>query len=400
MLARERPSRVLSLDDIATLEAAQHDPHGFVQQFPDGTLVIDELQRAPELVLALKAEVDRDRRPGRFLVTGSANLLHVPGVSDSLAGRAETIRLFGLSQGEMRYHREDFVQQIAHAGVQALAGFTTKWQRQDYASAVTRGGFPEALGRFERRRSAWFGSYVRRLVERDVENISRLRHADRLNRIVQLIAANNAGELNMAKLARDANIPQSSIDSHLLVLKHLFLTSELPAWGFDLVKRVISRPKLAIADSGLAAHLVGVTAAATARVPGSQHFGGLLVGFVVSELKKQQTWSHERFSLFHFRDREGREVDIIIELPDGRVIGIEVKAGVTVRPGDFRGLEFIRDKVGSAFIAGFVLHAGERIQSFGDQLFSAPISLLWHDPKEVASVPAEIPAVLLRQARE
>ncbi len=376
-LASEFRAVVLSLDEPGVLEAASNDPDGFVRQAGDRLLVLDELQRAPGLIRALKAAVDEDRRPGRFLVTGSADLLTLPGNSDSLAGRAETIELGGLSQGELQRSADDFVTHLMADGGGSLAGFTTGWQREDLVAAVVAGGYPDAIARSGRARDRWYGNYLTRIVQRDASEISRLQHSDRLGRLLRLISANNAGELVIAHLARDSGVPASSVEPYLQLLESLYLVRRLPAWGHNLTKRVIGRPKIAVKDSGLAAHLNGMTAESLSTPVGASRLGGLLEGFVGSELRKQQTWSDTRFSVNHFRDRDLAEVDIVIEAASGEVIGIEVKAARSVNRQDFKGLELLRDKLGETFVAGFVLHAGPQVLPFGDRLRSAPVSLLW-----------------------
>lgn len=377
MVVARRGGHMVSLDEAGALASAREDPDGFVLSPPGELLVIDEAQRAPELVRALKAAVDADRRPGRFLVTGSADLLHVAGVSDSLAGRAQTVALQGLSQGEMQGHEEDFVSRVVEGGAAWIADRSSAMDRGDYVAMVCAGGYPEVSGKDGRSRQRWFDNYLQRIVIRDAAELSRLQHMERLGRLLRLIAANNAGELVGAHLARDAGIPETSLSSYLATLEHLYLVQRLPAWGHNLTKRVVSRPKIAVSDPGLAAHLTGRTEQALASVTGPNHFGGLLEGFVGSELSKQRTWSRTRYTLHHFRDRDAAEVDIVVETASGGVIGIEVKAARTVMRQDFRGLRFLQERSGAAFLFGLVLHAGSQALPFGEGLWSLPIEALW-----------------------
>ena len=223
-----------SLDDAGSLAAAEADPDGFVDRPGGGMLVIDELQRAPGLVRALKAAVDRDRRPGRFLVTGSADLLDVPGVSDSLAGRAETIALYGFSQGELMRVRDDFVGNVLHAPVDWLRSHSTERLRQEYVELVCAGGYPDAVTRSERGRERWFSNYLQRIVRRDATEVSRLQYLERLPVMLRLIAANNAGELVRAHLARDSGVPETSLVPYVRLLENLFLVQRVPAWHANL----------------------------------------------------------------------------------------------------------------------------------------------------------------------
>jgi len=255
----ELGGRLVTLDDDVTRAAAQADPAGFLQQYPDGLLAIDEVQRVPALVLALKVAVDRDPRPGRFLLTGSANVLRLPAMQDSLAGRAENVDLYGFSQGEIVGVRERFVDRLL-AG-EPLPGHTGALTRADYLSRACAGGYPQALARPQgRRRSAWFDNYLRRIVERDAPDISGLQRLSELPLLLRLLAARNAGELNLAGLANDAGIPVRTLDPYLDLLETLFLVHRLPAWSTNLSQRVVSRPKIALHDTGLAARLLNVSA--------------------------------------------------------------------------------------------------------------------------------------------
>ena len=251
----ERDVRVLSLDSAPVCNAAKADPGAFVRQ-SDGLLVIDEVQRVPELILAIKDSVDEDRRPGRFLITGSANLLELPGTQESLAGRAETVVLCGLSQGEITGKREDFVDLLLAGDTSAIARRDGTLSRDDYLEILCAGSFPEPLTRQGRRRNAWFDNYVARVVSADARDVSRLAH---LERLPTLLAANNSGELVKARLASDSQIPETSLTSYVDLLETLYLIQSLPAWGNNLTKRVVGRPKVSLLDTGLAARLNNVT---------------------------------------------------------------------------------------------------------------------------------------------
>lgn len=372
---RGRRGTTLSLDDSAVLAAAQADPDGFVRQ-DAGLLVIDEIQRAPQLLRSLKAAVDEDRRPGRFLVTGSADLLGLPGAQESLAGRAETIALYGLSQGERRGVREGFVDALLAAGLPALST-PEPLSRSDYMELICAGSYPEPLGRAGRRRQAWFDNYLTRVLSRDAAEVSRLQHLDRLPVLLSLLAANSAGELVRSRLADSSGVPASSLDAYLRVLEGLHLVHTLPAWGRNLTSRVTDRPKVALLDTGLAARLAHVTPAALAPGIASDVAGGLTEAFVAGELRRQLAGSDALPVLSHFRDRNGLEVDLVLADGQGGIAGIEVKAAVTVRASDFRGLTGLRDRLGARFRAGVVLHTGPRALPFGDRLTALPLSALW-----------------------
>ncbi len=369
-------ARVVSLDAAANYNAARADPDAFVRQ-SDDLLVIDEVQRVPELIRAMKDAVEEDRRPGRFLITGSANLLEIPGTEESLAGRAETVVLYGLSQGELAGRREDFTDRLLAGDGKELGKRSGTLKRQDYLEIVCAGSYPEPLNRRGRRRNAWFDNYIGRIMTRDVQDLSRLTHVDRLPGLLRLVAANTSGELVKARFAQDSGIPESSLTPYLELLETLYLIQQLPAWGDNLTKRVTGRPKVSLLDTGLAARLNHVTPAAMAPGSVSEAAGGLLESFVAGELRRQLVWADTPARLFHFRDRNGLEVDIIIESDDRRVAGVEMKAAGSVAAGDFKGLRFLQDKFQSRFSLGVVFHTGTEAVPFGDRLWALPYSALW-----------------------
>lgn len=376
-LVDDSGGRLLSLDNAGVLLAAQADPDGFVRQLPGGLLAIDEAQRVPSLIRALKATVDDDRRPGRFLVTGSADLLDVPGSGESLAGRAETIPLYGFSQGELAGVRDDFVTTIVTGGLEGWATPTAAVGREGYARAIMAGGFPEVQGRADRRRERWFDNYLARVVEHDAAEVSRLRQLERLDTLLRLIASSNAGELVKAKVARQSGIPETSVDPYVRLLETLYLVHRLPPWGNSLTQRVIGRPKIIVVDSGVAAHLAGQSVERLTTVSADDQFGPLFEAFVASELLKQQTWSATSFRLHHYRDREGNEVDLVAELGDGRILAFKIKAARSAVSNHLRGLTFLRNKLKGRFIAGVVLNTSVFPLKLGDRLWSAPASSLW-----------------------
>lgn len=371
-----RDARLLSLDTTAVYEAAKADPDAFVRQ-TTGLLGIDEVQRVPELVRAMKDAVEEDRRPGRFLITGSANLLDLPGTQESLAGRAETVVLYGLSRGELAGRREDFVDRLMAGDHVALASRTATLTRADYLDILCTGSYPEPMQRTGRRRNAWFDNYLQRIVSRDARDVSRLAHLDRLPTLVRLLSANNAGELVKARLATGAGIPETSLPGYLDLLQTLYLIHQIPAWGNNLTGRVTGRAKIALLDTGLSARLNNVTPAAMSPGVVSDAAGDLFEAFVAGELRRQIAWSDTDASLFHFRDRDGREVDLVLEDADRHVAGIEVKASSTVRSDDVKGLTFLRDKLGGRFTIGVVLYTGTNALPFGDRLWALPYSVLW-----------------------
>jgi len=373
-LVADRAALLVTLDDRRTRDAAIADETAFVEQFPEGVLVIDEVQREPELLLAIKASIDRDRRPGRFLLTGSADLLTVKGRTDSLAGRAATLRLRGLSQGELAGEPEDFVRTLRQ-GV-APQRFRTSCTRESYAHALARGGFPDVRHLNPRLRNAWLDSYLERVLERDATMLPSGGQSQRLRSVIALLAANQGGELVKARIAEGAEIPKNSITAYLDVLRSVYLVDELSPWTANLTKREIGRSKAFVSDSALAMRLNRTTEQQLVPLT-SDSIGGMFEAFVASELLKQQSWSDHDFQVFHFRDRDGVEVDLVLEFDDGRVLAIEVKASATYRADQFRGLRFLRDKLGDRFIAGVVVGMGPTGYQFADRLFGLPAAALW-----------------------
>ena len=374
-VAQSRNSRVVTLDDNDQRVQAEADPVAYVQQHPHGLLVIDEVQRVPRLALALKLVVDRDPRPGRFLLTGSANLNRLPATEDSLAGRAEDVELHGFPQGELAHSRERFIDRLL-AG-DAFTGYTTSLTRADYLVLAEAGSYPEVLAREPgKRRRQWLSNYAARIATRDAEEISGLQRLFELPTLLTLLAARTATELNVTSVASELGMPRRTLDPYLDLLETLYLIQRIPAWHNKSSRRLVSRPKIALLDTGLAARLAGVTAG-----PGAD-FGGLtgplIETLVGGELRRQLGWTEEQAELFHYRDHEGAEVDFILATPDGRIAGIEVKAASGASVHDARWLAMLRDRLGERFVRGVVLHTGSSAGSLGDRITSAPIDLLWN----------------------
>ncbi|MBM7516243.1 ATP-binding protein [Nocardioides nitrophenolicus] len=378
LLAADRPSLTLTLDDQQVRDAVVADPAAFIEQLPDGLLVVDEIQRAPELILAVKAAIDRNRRPGRFVLTGSSDLLRLERTPDSLAGRAVSIQLRGLSQGELAGRREDFVAALA-SGATPL-GFRTGVGADDYAGRIARGGYPEVRELRERLRPVWFDSYLERIVQRDARELVRLPEPERLASLLRLIAANQSGELVKARLAEAAGLPATSIAAYVDLLRTLYLVDLLPPWTPNLTRREIGKPKSIVADPGLALRLARLAEGQIAGLAGRDALGPQLEGFVVAELLKQRGWSECAFDLYHYRDRNGLEVDVIIELEDGRVFGVEVKAARSYRRQQFAGLEGIAARLGDRFAGGVVLTTAQDGYQYRPGMWGLPVAALWEWP--------------------
>ena len=374
-LLDQRPNSIAYyLDDEATRAAAVSDPVGFIRH--DGLMLIDEIQRVPELILAIKHRVDMDDSPGQFILTGSAHLLGLSSLPDSLPGRSETIELWPLSQGEIEETRDDFIDAVFTHGA-ALRVPPSTDHRLDYVERALRGGFPEAVRRSDqRRRNRFFDSYVTDLINRDILRISDVDRPSDLRRILNTVAAQMAGLLVPQRLSNDLALPASTLKRYLNLLELVYLIRRIPAWAPNLTARATATPKLIVTDSGIAGRLAGWTLAKAANI--TAPVGPYIENLVLSELARQVTWSETGVQLFHFRTRNGMEVDAVLEGADGSVVGIEVKAAESLRADDFKGLRYLAKQLGPRFRAGFVLYCGQRSLPFGNRLTGLPISALWN----------------------
>lgn len=371
-VAEESGSRYITLDDLTMLAAARNDAAGFVAGFTQ-PLVVDEVQRAPELLLTIKAAVDRKRTPGRFLLTGSANVLQVPKVADSLAGRMEIVPLWPFSQGEIEGTVERFIDAAFGDAPPVLVPASSSTRLTD---RVLRGGYPEAapITSAERRR-AWFDAYVTTILQRDVRDLARIEGLTELPRLLALLASRPMAQLNYADLSRGTGLPQSTLKRYFALLEMVFLVRLLPPWHANIGKRLVKAPKVLLTDTGLAAHLMGIDDARVAR--DRTLLGGLLESFVALELVKQAGWSADPPALYHFRTHEGDEVDLVLERRGGALVGIEVKSAASVSDADFKGLHALAGIAGERFHRGIVLYTGSEIVPFGAGLFALPVEALW-----------------------
>jgi uncharacterized protein len=361
----------LSLDDEPVRIPALADPAGFIAAC-ERPAVIDEVRRAPELLLAIKARVDRDPRPGQFLLTGSANLRRIPAVSDALPGRVDYLALWPFTQGEIAGRREDFLTGLFEGRVPSVHGAPVG--RGSYAEMLLTGGFPEARSRPAGARPRFFASYVDSIVDRDLAETSRVRDPASVGTLLRLLAARSGGLARYDALAREVGIDGKTIKGHIDVLERLFLVRVRRPWHVNLGRRQVKAPKLYVSDTGLLSALVG---ADERRLEGDEGFAGaLLETFVASELERQAAWLPQPLSFWHYREGP-REVDVVVERPSGEVVGVEVKAGATVRPRDFAGLRHLRDQLGKRMLMGVVLYTGAHTLPFGEGLWAVPLQAMW-----------------------
>ncbi len=364
----------VTLDEAGARRAASEDPVGFVAGL-DRPVAIDEVQRAPELLLEIKRVVDADPRPGQFLLTGSARVLSLPRVADALVGRVETITLWPLSQAEIEGSRGNLVDALFAGKPPSISGAPVG--RDAWLGRALAGGMPEARERPEgHRRDAWFASYLETLVERDVRDLADIRALDEVPALLTLVASRSTAPLNVAALSGELRISEASVRRYLALLDAVFALLRVPAWRRNLGRRATAAPKYQLVDAGLAAHLLSLD---RHRLESDKALaGGLLETFVRMELVKLAASSGARPNTFHFRTRGGSlEVDAVMERRGGQLVGLEIKASATPSKGDFRGLEELRDNRGDDFAAGIVVHSGEQTLPFGDRMWAVPVSSLW-----------------------
>jgi predicted AAA+ superfamily ATPase len=365
-----------SLDDQGTLDAALADPVGFLT-LGERPLVIDEVQRAGDpLVRAIKFAVDRDPSPGQFVLTGSSNFLTVPTISESLTGRAGFVEVWPFTQGEVSGAPDRFVDRVL-SGPGAFGAYRPGGiGRRDLLERICAGGYPEVRRLPARERPGWFRDYVLTTIERDVVELSGVRKVAEMGQLLRLFAARTGCELVMQGIIDDAPLERQAVYDHRAWLETIHLVTILPAWSRNLTRRVKRHPKVFLTDPGLAAWLLGKTPDAL-EDPADPATGQLVETFVFTELRRQLTWAATDVTMFHWQDRAGAEVDIVLEAADGRVVGLEVKSGHTPKPEWFRWLGQMRDAIGDKFVAGVALYAGDQVLSFGDRLLATPISALW-----------------------
>lgn len=373
-LSAESGRRYLTLDDHVTLAAAKGDPDGFIAGL-NGSVTLDEVQRVPELFLAIKASVDRDRSPGRFLLTGSANVLLLPGIADSLAGRMEILSLWPLSNAEIAgAPTVNLVDWLFDGPVNALG--ISPCDRTQLIEKLLCGGYPEVVSRNSpRRRAAWFNSYLQAIMQRDVRDLANVEQLTEIPNLIKLLSTRSAGLLNFAEISRSSGLPQTTLKRYFSLLETLFLVYRLPAWERNLGKRLVKAPKVFLPDSGMLAHLVELSPerlTVEAGLPGS-----LVETFVLSELLKHLAFSERQLTLWHYRTQSNIEVDFILENRLGKLTGIEVKASHSVGSKDFNGLRHLKETEPQFFQRGIVLYSGREVVPFAADLFAVPLSMWW-----------------------
>lgn len=368
------PAKYFNLDDFQVLNAVQQSPKDFIQSL-ESPVIIDEAQKAPGLFPAIKMAVDSDRRPGRYILTGSANVQLLPTISESLAGRIEILTLWPFSQSEITQNKLNFIDQL-------FAQYPLKQKNISSSDTPTilqkmvLGGYPEIQKRTTpQRRDAWFSSYITALLQRDILDISHINGISGMPNLLSILASRAASLFNFADFSRISSIPQSSLKRYLSLLEMIFLITRLPAWSSNIGKRLLKSPKVLFCDTGLLSYLLQFT---------SDHLNGpnplqgqILENFVIMEIKKEISWSLTKPNLFHFRTTGGIEVDLILENRKRELVAIEIKSKAVVEQRDLKGLLYFRDQVKGRFLKGIVFYTGNQVLPLGNNMFAVPIPALW-----------------------
>lgn len=361
----------LTLDDATVLQSALDDPVGFIRGLDRA--VVDEIQRAPDLLLSIKKSVDDHTTPGSFLLTGSANLMTIPTVADSLAGRMEVVRLLPLSQAELIGNRSDFIDR-AFSAKKPFADHIIVGDR--LIDIVLSGGYPQALERKKwARKQDWYHSYVDAIVQRDVRDVAQLEQLTLMPKLLSALAEHSGKLVNYAGIGSAIGLNHVTTRKYANVFENIYLVQTLQPWFSNRLNRLVKSPKLHFLDSGLLAAMLDVSPEVIAKE--KTPFGPILETFVLGELQKIATWSDQRCMFSHYRDKDKNEVDIVLENRRGEIIGIDVKSSATVSPSDFAGMRKLAKACGNQFVQGIVLYDHDQVVPFADDMFAAPLSCLW-----------------------
>ncbi|MHB8196758.1 MAG: ATP-binding protein [Vulcanimicrobiaceae bacterium] len=361
-----------TFDDLGTLAAANADPMAFVRSLPRGA-IIDEVQRLPDVLSAIKAAVDSNPVPGRLIITGSANLLTIPKLSESLAGRMELFNLFPLSQAEIEKSPSNFVDRVF---AQDAVFEPVQESPERTIVRIISGGYPEAMSREnDTRRNAWFHSYVTTVLQRDVREISAISDILGMERLLRLCATRSASILNETAIASEIGLPRKTVARYLDLLEQMFLVWRLPAYARERGRRVTKAAKIHLNDTGLASYLYGADVQHLSKT--RTMLGGLLETLVANEIRAQASWSNSGSELFHYREYEGLEIDLVLENRDGSVAAIEVKATTSPGANDLQSLKRFAQLTGPSFKKGVLLYGGSKMLTFGENLIALPIAHLW-----------------------
>lgn len=373
----EKNYSYISFDDELTYLQAKKDKIGFISSLQK-PVIIDEIQRIPEIFRTIKSDVDKNRHPGRYLLTGSANPLLIPKLGDSLAGRMEVIDLMPLSQGEIYNHEEKFLDIIFSN--KDLISPKNSLSRQELIERIIVGGYPAVQsydGHLiqEKNRMFWMRNYINLILQRDIRDLSHIEKLAEIPNLLALLASQASGLMNVASLSRDSGIAVKTLHRYLALLETIFLIYTQPAWHRNLTLRTVKAPKIYLGDTRLLSYLLDISVENILK--DGIYTGRIVENFVVNELRKQATWSKKEIKFYHFRTSTGEEIDIILQDRAGNIIGIEIKSNFKVTHNDFKGLKYLKERAKDKFLKGIILYAGTQTLPFGEDLFVMPINSLW-----------------------
>lgn len=367
-------AQYLTLDDNNILLAAQSDPIAFISSL-SGNIILEEIQRAPGIFLAIKKAVDETRTPGRFILTGSANVLLLPKVADSLAGRMDIYTLWPFSQGEILNQQDNFIENIFKKDFTYHTKSTLN--KEDYTDLFLRGGYPEIVleRKEDARRNRWYDAYLTSIIQRDIRDLMHIEGSTHLPQLLELLATRSGALINFADISREMGYPQTTLKRYFSLLTMTFLVTLLPAWHETFAKRISKSPKLLLGDTGLLCHLLRADKARLLNEP--YLLGRVLENFVILELFKQSGWNETAVKFYHWRTHSGDEVDLIIENQRAEIVAIEIKSSSTINQNDLKALRLLADNLGDRFCRGIILYTGKDTIAFSDKIVAMPISALW-----------------------
>lgn len=383
LMINEMDYHYVTFDDINELTTAKLNLQSYIDNIKK-PVVFDEVQRLPEIFVAIKTSVDRDRKPGQFLLTGSANVLLLPKLSDSLAGRMQIETLWPLSQGEILGYQESFLSDLMSGKIHEKHISTT--ELNSLGASILTGGYPEVVAReqFERK-TAWFRSYLSTIIQRDIRDLANIDKLTEIPGLIKLLASRCSSLLNFSELSRSAGIAMTTLKRYVTLLETIFQVYRLLPWAKNVSKRFIKTPKLMFTDTGILCHLLSLSP--DKLMQSENLFGRVLENFVINELHKQASWMITPPTFSHFRTQTGVEVDLIIETPDSSLIAIEIKRSLSVSKNDFKGLEYFEEVAGRKFQMGIVLYCGREVIHYKDKFYAMPISILWrHSRPETTGI--------------
>ena len=371
-ITKQKGYTYITFDDLGYLAAAKSDPMGFIDGI-DKPVILDEVQRVPHIFLPIKKDIDENRKPGRYILTGSANPLLIPRLGDSLAGRMEYYKLYPFSMGELLGTPEQFIDKAFKGDPRAFeVGFMS---REELVERMIVGGFPLVQGQDDEGRRKWFQGYITAIIERDIKDYAHIDGLTQFPALLTLLASRVGGLSNVAEISRASRIKLKTLHRYMQLLKAFYLILELRPWHADIGTTLVKSPKLYMVDTGLLAHCRKVNAEKI--LTNNELMGTFFENFVIIELLKQAGWSKRYVELYHYRTTYGVEVDVVLQDQTGNVVGIEVKSGSTVESGMFSGLKHLKKKMGDRFVQGIVIYTGSEKIPFGKDLVALPVASLW-----------------------